>query len=101
MQTITSGRIITASIFSIKKFNFYEIWQIMSPDKVIAGAKWVPELALGWDLFNHYRHSWKEKPPGEWWPLYVRATRPKTILSLRHYPDRIIGLFVYSGSLHG
>jgi uncharacterized protein YeaO (DUF488 family) len=73
MSTTTTGRIITASISSIKKLNCDEIWQITRSDKVITGNKWVSELAPGWDLFNQYLHNWKGKPPEEWWHLCAQA----------------------------
>ena len=72
MSTTTTGRIITASISSIKKLNCDEIWQITRSDKVITGNKWVSELAPD-DLFNQYLHNWKGKPPEEWWHLCAQA----------------------------
>lgn len=80
MSTTTTDRIITASISSIKKLTCDEIWQITRSDKVIVGTKWVPELALGWDLFNQYLRNWKGKPPEEWWPLCARTYCYKNVL---------------------
>ncbi|MDD3898359.1 MAG: hypothetical protein PHE82_05345 [Syntrophomonadaceae bacterium] len=80
MSTITTGRIITASISSIKKLTCDEIWQITRSDKVIVGTKWVPELAPGWDLFTNTCVTGKGKPPEEWWPLCTRTYCYRNVL---------------------
>ncbi|NLX88790.1 MAG: DUF488 domain-containing protein [Syntrophomonadaceae bacterium] len=32
----------------------------------------MPELAPSWSLFNEYNNNWKNKPPEEWWPDYMK-----------------------------
>lgn len=66
------GYVITASIRNATHLKCDEIWQITRSDKTLPGALWVPDLAPSWDLFNEYSHNWKDKPPEDWWPEYMK-----------------------------
>ncbi|MGI6422570.1 MAG: DUF488 family protein [Syntrophomonadaceae bacterium] len=70
-MTEKKGRIITASISSIKNLNCNEIWQITRSGKEIPGAIWVPHLAPSSGLFKQYLNEWKGTNPELWWPQYV------------------------------
>ena len=66
------GYVITASIRHANQIKCDEIWQITRSDKTLSGVIWVPELAPSWSLFNEYNNNWKNKPPEEWWPDYMK-----------------------------
>ncbi len=73
MKDSGKGIIITSSLAMAGKFACDEIWQITISDQVIKGARWVPNLAPSFLLFNKYRLLWKGRPEEEWWPQYEEA----------------------------
>ena len=73
MQDDKKGGIITASLSMAGKFPCDEIWQITASDQIIAGARWVPNLAPSVTLNNKYLYLWKGRPEEEWWQQFADA----------------------------
>jgi len=64
------GKVITASVSSLKHLEFDQVWQITRGGPDIRGAVRVFDFAPSTGLFNRYHQEWKNRPAEEWWSFY-------------------------------
>lgn len=65
-----AGKVITASVSSLKHLEFDQVWQITRGGPDVKGAVRVFDFAPSTGLFNRYRQEWKNQPAEKWWPFY-------------------------------
>jgi uncharacterized protein YeaO (DUF488 family) len=65
-----TGRVITASVSSLRRLEFDHVWQITRGGPDIRGAVRVLDFAPSAGLFARYHQKWKDRPVEEWWSAF-------------------------------